>query len=357
MSILITGGAGYIGSHAVQRMLRDGHTVVAVDNLVRGHVEAIERLQDHAHGRLHFYNADVGDSGRIHQIITSHAVTSVLHFAALAYVGESVTQPLRYYRTNTAATLGLVEAIHRSSGHVDRLVFSSTCATYGDPPPQFIPIPETCPQAPINPYGASKLFSERILFDYAAGLRASQSKTPFAFAALRYFNVAGCDQSGILGEHHEPETHLVPVVLQAALGQRDGIAVFGADYPTPDGTCIRDYVYVEDLIDAHAAVLDALRPGDTRTYNLGIGKGYSVREVIESARRVTGRTIAVSEAPRRAGDPPRLFADPRKIQQELGWRARMTDIDQIVGTAWKWMQSNPNGYSSESKRKQQGHQD
>lgn len=347
MDVLVTGGAGYIGSHAVQRLVRDGHTVVAVDNLFRGHAEAIERLKPASGGRLHFYEADTGDRTRMLDIITSHRVTNVMHFAALAYVGESVTQPLKYYRNNTAATLGLIEAIEMSGGQVTRLVFSSTCATYGEPSEQYIPIPETCPQAPINPYGASKLFSERMLFDYAASKKmqgSAASGTGFAFAALRYFNVAGCDRSGVLGEHHEPETHLVPVVLQVALGQRDAVTIFGTDYPTPDGTCIRDYVHVEDLIDAHLAVLDSLKPGDQRTYNLGIGKGYSVREVIESARRVTGLKVPVKEGTRRAGDPPRLFADPRKIQSELGWRAKITDIDEIVGSAWRWMKENPRGY-------------
>jgi UDP-glucose 4-epimerase len=350
MNVLVTGGAGYIGSHAVQRLVRDGHTVIAVDNLFRGHLEAIERLQTTAGGRLRFYEADVGDRNRMHEIITTHQVTSVMHFGALAYVGESVTQPLRYYRNNTAATLGLIEAIEMAGGQVERLVFSSTCATYGEPGEAYIPIPETCPQAPINPYGASKLFSERMFFDYVAsakqtgGVKSTPAAAPFAFAALRYFNVAGCDRSGVLGEHHEPETHLVPVVLEVALGKRDSMTIFGTDCPTPDGTCIRDYVHVEDLIDAHLAVLDALKPGEQRTYNLGIGKGYSVREVISAAERVTGKKITVKEGPRRPGDPPRLFADPRKIQSELGWRARITDIDEIVSSAWKWMQQNPKGY-------------
>lgn len=361
MNVLVTGGAGYIGSHAVQRMLRDGHTVVAVDNLFRGHREAIRRLEAGAvgaGGRLRFYEADVGDRNRMHEIIVDHKVTSVLHFAAMAYVGESVTQPLRYYRNNTAATLGLIEAIEMSGGQVERLVFSSTCATYGEPSEANIPIRESCPQAPINPYGASKLFSERMLFDYAASKRmAAESKGvrgalsgggsgAFAFAALRYFNVSGCDRSGVLGEHHEPETHLVPVVLEVALGKRERITIFGTDYPTPDGTCIRDYVYVEDLIDAHVRVLESLKPGEERTYNLGIGKGYSVREVIEAARRVTGHAIPTVEGARRAGDPPRLFADPRKIQAELGWRAKTTDIDEIVATAWGWMKANPKGYAT-----------
>ncbi|MBC7771097.1 MAG: UDP-glucose 4-epimerase GalE [Pyrinomonadaceae bacterium] len=354
MNVLVTGGAGYIGSHAVQRLLRDGHTVVAVDTLFRGHREAIERLIPTAGGRLHFVQADVGNTALMIELLKKHSITSVLHFAAIAYVGESVTQPLTYYRNNTVASLSLIEAIDAVGGQVDRLVFSSTCASYGEPSEEFIPIPETCPQAPINPYGASKLFVERMLFDYAASLQVGGSAAeaargtrprPFAFAALRYFNVAGSDSTGVLGEHHEPETHLIPVVLQAAMGQRESVTIFGTDYPTPDGTCIRDYVHVEDLIDAHVTVLGALKPGDTRTYNLGIGKGSSVREIIQSVQRVTGKEFPIKEGKRRPGDPPRLFADPRKIKAELGWQAQRTNLDETVKTAWNWFKANPRGYS------------
>ncbi len=259
----------------MQRLLRDGHRVVALDNLFRGHAEALERLQPTAGGRLTFVHADIGDKATVSRLLREHAVKSVLHFGALAYVGESVTEPLRYYRNNTAASLALLEA-SRTSGRtpaagVDRFIFSSTCATYGEPSDEFIPIPETCPQRPINPYGYSKLHVEHMLFDYAQLCRLS--KRPFAFAALRYFNVAGSDRTGVLGEHHEPETHLIPVVLQAALGRRESVTIFGEDYPTPDGTCIRDYVHVEDLIDAHVTVMNALKNGEQRTYNLGIGRG------------------------------------------------------------------------------------
>jgi UDP-glucose 4-epimerase len=229
---------------------------------------------------------------------------------------------------------------------VQRFVFSSTCATYGEPAPGFIPIPETCPQRPINPYGRSKLHVEHMLFDHAAAAAGGRSKFgPFGFAALRYFNVAGSDRSGLIGEHHEPETHLIPVILQAALGQREHVTIFGTDYETPDGTCIRDYIHVEDLIDAHVAVMDALKPGDARTYNLGIGRGYSVREIIGAARRTTGREVKVVEGPRRPGDPPVLYADPSKIRRELGWSAQITGLDEIIGSAWKWYQSNPRGYA------------
>ncbi len=342
MNVLVTGGAGYIGSHACQRLLRDGHTVVAVDNLYRGHVEAIEALKPGAGGRLHFLKAEVGDRAAVEGLISEHAVDTVMHFAALAYVGESVDEPLRYYRNNTASALALLEACDACG--VTRIVFSSTCASYGEPPADRIPIAETCPQNPVNPYGRSKLHVEHMLFDYAEQRR--RARKPFAFAALRYFNVAGSDRTGLIGEHHEPETHLIPVIFHAILCRRDSITIFGTDYPTPDGTCIRDYVHVEDLIDAHVAVMAALKPGDTRTYNLGIGRGYSVREIIDATRRVTGREFKVNEGPRRAGDPPTLFADPGKIKRELGWSARITDLDEIIGSAWRWFQKHPRGYGS-----------
>ncbi len=350
MTVLVTGGAGYIGSHAVLRLLRDGQRVVAVDNLFRGHVEAIERLQTIAQGRLTFVPADVGDGPLMARLLAEHRVKSVMHFAAMAYVGESVTQPLRYYRNNTAATLSLLEAIQQSwtdpnaGGGVEKLVFSSTCASYGEPPRQFIPIPETCPQQPVNPYGWSKLFCELMMRDFAA--QAWRDKRPFSWAALRYFNVAGSDSSGLIGEHHEPETHLIPVCLQVVLGQREALSIHGTDYPTPDGTCIRDYVHVEDLIDAHVTVMKALKTGEHRFYNLGIGNGLSVRQIIESVKRVTGKDFKVIEGPRRPGDPPELFADPRKIATELNWKARITDPDTIVSTAWNWFKAHPRGYHS-----------
>lgn len=348
MNILVTGGAGYIGSHACQRLLRDGHTVVALDNLFRGHAAAIDALKrgmpEHA-ARLQLVVGDVGDHALVEATLRTHAIHAVMHFAALAYVGESVTEPLRYYRNNTAAALALLEACHAAG--VRTFVFSSTCATYGEPAPDRIPIAETCPQHPINPYGLSKLHVEHMLLDYAAMMRASGK--PFAFAALRYFNVAGSDRDGIIGEHHEPETHLIPIVLQVAQGRREHVTIFGTDYPTPDGTCIRDYIHVEDLIDAHVAVLNALTPGDARVYNLGIGKGYSVRQIIDAASRVTageGSPIRALPGPRRPGDPPVLCADPARIRRELGWSARLTDLDQIIASAWRWMRANPRGYAS-----------
>lgn len=342
MNVLVTGAAGYIGSHAVQRLLRDGHTVVAVDSLIRGHEAAIDLLRKGSAGRLVFAKLDVGEKAGIERLLREHKVQTVMHFAALAAVGESVDQPLFYYRNNTAGMIGLLEAC--AAVGIERFVFSSSCATYGQPPADMVPIPETCPQAPISPYGETKLQGERILRDLAEASR--RQSRPFGYAALRYFNVAGSDRSGVLGEDHDPETHLIPVVLQAALKRRDGVSIFGTDYPTPDGTCIRDYVHVEDLVDAHVKVIDAIRPGDERAYNLGIGEGYSVRQIISAVREVTGVDFPVREQPRRAGDPPKLFADPAKIKAELGWSASITDLREVIESAFRWFKSHPRGYRS-----------
>lgn len=339
--VMVTGGAGYIGSHAVQRLLRDGSRVVCVDNLSRGRRGAVDRLMAEADGRLHFENADIADRGAMFGLLKDHRVEVVMHFAAFAAVNESVHHPLMYYRNNTAGVVELLDAV--AGAGVERFVFSSTCATYGEPPEAFVPIPEDCPQNPINPYGASKLHVEHILRDFTEARR--HAGKPFSFAALRYFNVAGADRTGVLGEDHDPETHLIPVVLQAALGQREGVKIFGTDYPTPDGTCIRDYIHVEDLIDAHVAVMRALEPHAPRHYNLGIGRGYSVREIIDAAKRVTGVDFPVSEGPRRAGDPPRLYADPKRIRSELGWQAQITDLDEIIRSAWNWFRAHPRGYA------------
>jgi UDP-glucose-4-epimerase GalE len=328
MNVMVAGGAGYIGSHAVKQLIEARHRVVAVDNLYRGHRQAV-------HPDAAFCDIELANTRALAEAMREHAVDCVMHFAALAYVGESVDDPLSYYHNNTAGTVSLLRAMHAAG--VKRLVFSSTCATYGEP--EKTPIVETMPQRPINPYGWSKWCVERVLTDYGAAQRE------FAFVSLRYFNVAGCAADGSLGEDHDPETHLIPRLLLAALGKLDKITVFGTDYPTPDGTCIRDYIHVEDLCAAHIVAMDALRPGDGQFYNLGIGKGYSVKEVLESARQVTGREIPVEYGPRRGGDPAVLFADARKIQHELGWSARYTDIDPIVATAWNWHKDHPNGYS------------
>ncbi len=327
MNVLVTGGAGYIGSHAVKQLLDAGHAVVAVDNLFRGHAQAVDR-------RASFSRVELRDTAGLTDLLRRHKVDCVMHFAALAYVGESVTDPLAYYANNTGGAVSLLLAM-KAAG-VRRFVFSSTCATYGEP--AAAPIVETMPQSPINPYGWSKWCVERVLRDYAA------AEPDFSFVALRYFNVAGCAADGSLGEDHTPETHLIPLLLLAALKQRDALTVFGSDYPTPDGTCIRDYVHVEDLCAAHILAMEALRPGDGRFYNLGIGKGYSVREVIRAARRVTGVEIPILEGPRRPGDPAVLFANADKIRGELGWSARYTEIDAIVATAWKWFKNHPRGY-------------
>lgn len=342
MRIMVTGGAGYIGSHAAQYMLERGDDVLIVDNLYRGHLAAVDRLAGSLGdpSRLTFAEADCTDRDRMTEFMRTNRVEAVIHFAALAYVGESVESPLDYHRVNTGGMTAMLSACERAG--VARFIFSSTCATYGQPEAQ--PISEDTPQHPINPYGASKLHAERVLADYADACRAAGK--PFAAAALRYFNVAGADPSGLLGEWHVPETHLVPIILEAAAGRRDRVTVHGDDYPTPDGTCIRDYVHVRDLVEAHAAVLDRLEPGELRRYNIGTGTGHSVAEVIESARRVTGRGFTVEVGPRRPGDPPRLVADASKIEREIGWHARYTTIDEIVRTAWDWSRANPGGYSA-----------
>jgi len=337
MNVLVTGGAGYIGSHAVRRLLRDGHHVVVLDNLYRGHRAAVEALRPlAADGGLPLLEIDLRDTDAIADALAMHNIDAVMNFAALAYVGESVTQPLDYYENNTAGVISLMRAMDRAG--VKRLVHSSTCATYGEPPARFIPIPETCPQSPINPYGWSKLFVERVFMDYA------HANTGFAFAALRYFNVAGSAADGSIGEDHEPETHLIPVLLNTALGKRDSATIFGTDYDTPDGTCIRDYIHVEDLIDAHVTVMNALNPGDQRIYNLGTGNGLSVKEIIDAVKQVTGIDFTVKLGDRRPGDPPKLYADPGKIKSELGWEAKIKDAKTMVEHAWAWFQQHPDGH-------------
>jgi len=329
MNVLVTGGAGYIGSHAVKRLREAGHQPVVLDNLFRGHAEAV------ADG-VSFEQRDLRETDAVVKLLKREAIDCVMHFAALAYVGESVEQPLRYYDNNTAGTLSLLNAMEEAG--VRRLVFSSTCATYGEPGQ--MPITEDTPQSPINPYGWSKLFTERMLRDYAA------ANDDFGFAALRYFNVCGLHPDGDIGEDHEPETHLIPVILHAALGVRDKVTIFGDDYDTPDGTCIRDYIHVVDLVDAHILVMDHLQGGDQRFYNLGIGRGYSVRQIIDAAKKVTGADFPVEQGDRRPGDPPRLYANADRIRKQLGWEPKYTDIEQIIETAWRWFKDYPAGYES-----------
>ncbi|HBT78157.1 MAG TPA: UDP-glucose 4-epimerase GalE [Planctomycetaceae bacterium] len=329
MNILITGGAGYIGSHAVKQLHALGHAVVVLDNLVRGHRAAVPT-------EIPFYELDLAETDRIVELLLRHEVEVVMHFAALTYVGESVQKPLWYYRNNTAGAMSLFEAMERAG--VKRCVFSSTAATYGEP--DEIPIRETNRQAPINPYGRSKWFVEAILRDIVAADPA------FGFVALRYFNVAGAAADGTIGEDHEPETHLVPNVLYAAMGKRENITVFGTDYATPDGTCVRDYVHVDDLVEAHILAMNTLRDGDARFYNLGIGRGYSVKEILDAAKRATGRDIPTKFGARRPGDPARLYACSDAAQRELAWKPRHTSVDEIIDSAWRWHTAHPDGYDA-----------
>ncbi len=339
MSILVTGAAGYIGSHACKRLLALGHSVVALDDFSRGHRRALERLE--AGGRLVVAEGAVGDENLLATLLDRHAIETVMHFAALAYVGESVTEPLRYYHNNVAQGIALLRACDASG--VSRFVFSSSCATYGDPPRDMIPVPETCPQSPTSPYGWTKLIFEHALAAWAESRRLSSR--PVGVAMLRYFNVAGADTEGVLGEDHDPETHLIPLAIRATRDGAAPLAIFGTDYPTPDGTCVRDYVHVEDLADAHALAMSSVEPGTTVAYNLGIGRGHSVREVIAAVESATGRTVPVVEQPRRPGDAVALYADPSKIRQELGWAPRHTDLVEIVASAARWFESNPDGYA------------
>lgn len=324
MRILLTGGAGYVGSHAARIVARAGHDVWVYDNLSRGHRQAAPPGQ--------LVAGDLADRLLLESVLREQRIEAVMHFAALAYVGESVTDPAKYYVNNIGGSLSLLEAM-RAAG-VRNIVFSSTTATYGEP--KRIPTPEDEPQQPINPYGFSKLVVERALDDYARAYG-------FAFAALRYFNAAGCSPDGDLGEDHDPETHLIPIVLQVALGQRDKVTIFGNDYPTRDGTCIRDYVHVDDLADAHVRALEHLQPGQGLKLNLGTGHGHSVLEVVDACRRATGHAIPAEIGPRRPGDPPELVADASRARQVLEWRPRF-DLAGMVETAWRWHRAHPAGY-------------
>jgi len=325
MKILVTGGAGYVGSHAVRYLLGAGHTVCVYDNLSRGHRQAVTKD--------FLIEGDLEDREKLVHALRTRRIEAVMHFAAFALVGESVADPAMYYRNNLVDAINLAEAMRAAD--VKKIVFSSTTATYGVP--QQLPISEDEPQLPINPYGFTKLAFERLLDDYAHAYG-------WSFAALRYFNAAGASPRGDLGEDHDPETHLIPIVLQVALGQREAITIFGEDYPTPDGTCIRDYVHVDDLADAHLRALEKLGPGIKIKVNLGTGTGYSVREVIEACRRVTGHPIPTVVGERRPGDPPALVADSSRARQLLGWAPKYTSIDEIVATAWRWHSSHPRGY-------------
>ena len=327
MGVLVTGGAGYIGSALVESLVATGEKVVVLDDLSRGHRAAV-------HPQAAFYEGRTGDRALVARIAREHALSAGVHFAAFAYVGESVADPARYFDNNFTQAQLLFDTLLAAG--VKQVVFSSTCATYGEP--TAVPIEERHAQWPINPYGWSKLFVERLLdsYDRAHGLR---------FAALRYFNAAGATARS--GEHHEPETHLVPLALRAAAGRGSQLTVFGSDYDTPDGTAIRDYVHVADLADAHLLALTHLRRGgDSLFLNLGTGTGYSVLDVIETARRVTGHEVPHTIGPRRAGDPPRLVADASRARAVLGWAPKQPSLEAIVRSAWDWMQAHPTGYGS-----------
>lgn len=322
-TILVTGGAGYIGSHAVLALQRSGYDVIILDNLVYGHQDLVETVL-----KTELIIGDTNDRPLLDQLFSSRKIDAVMHFSAYAYVGESVTNPDKYYRNNVVGTLTLLEAMKEAG--INKFVFSSTCATYGVP--EIVPIPEEHPQNPINPYGATKLMVERILSDFDVAY-------DFKSVRFRYFNAAGADPEGLLGEDHNPETHLIPLILLAALGKRDSISIFGTDYPTPDGTCIRDYIHVTDLATAHILGLEyLLNSGKTDVFNLGNGKGFSVKEVIETAREITGKEIKAIECDRRPGDPPSLVGSGEKARTILGWNPEYPDLQNIITHAWNWHQ-------------------
>ncbi|AIS32774.1 MULTISPECIES: UDP-glucose 4-epimerase GalE [Methanobacterium] len=316
--ILVTGGAGYIGSHANKELTRTGYETVVLDNMSYGHPDFLKWGV--------FEEVDLGDLESIRNVFRKYEIEAVMHFAAFTYVGESVEDPQKYYLNNLRNTLNLLQVMNEFE--VRKLVFSSTCATYGNP--QKIPLTEDHPQNPINPYGQGKLMVEKVLKDYSSayGLR---------YVSLRYFNAAGADPEGEVGERHEPETHLIPLILDAAMGKREDIKIFGTDYPTTDGTCIRDYIHVTDLADAHIKALKYLEDGgESEVFNLGNGNGFSVREVIEEARKVTGKEIKATETERRPGDPPVLVGSSEKARKILKWQPKYDDLTKIISTAWEW---------------------
>ncbi|MGB6301579.1 MAG: UDP-glucose 4-epimerase GalE [Rivularia sp. (in: cyanobacteria)] len=322
-TILVTGGAGYIGSHTVLALKQAGYEVLILDNLVYGHRDLVEKVL-----QVELIEGDTGDRDLLDKLFKSRNIAAVMHFSAYAYVGESVSNPAKYYRNNVIGTITLLEAMLAAS--VKKFVFSSTCATYGVP--EIVPIPESHPQNPINPYGATKLMVERILSDFSEAY-------DFKSVRFRYFNAAGADPQGNLGEDHNPETHLIPLVLQTALGKRESISIFGTDYPTDDGTCVRDYIHVSDLADAHVLGLEyLLKGGDSTFFNLGNGNGFSVKEIIEAARHITGKDIKAVECDRRPGDPPALIGSGEKARKILGWQPQYTSIKDIMTHAWEWHQ-------------------
>ena len=327
MSILVCGGAGYIGSHTVHQLVEKGEDVVIVDNLQTGHMGAVNP-------KAKFYKGDIREAEVLDRIFTENKIDAVVHFAANSLVGESMTNPLKYFNNNVYGMQVLLEAMVRHG--IDKIVFSSTAATYGEP--ERIPIMEDDRTEPTNPYGQSKLIMEKMMkwVSLANGIR---------YVSLRYFNAAGAIEDGSIGEDHSPETHLIPLILQVPLGKREHITVFGEDYPTPDGTCLRDYIHVLDLADAHVLAIDYLRRGgESNIFNLGNGQGFSVKEMIEAAREATGLDIKVEIGERRAGDPAQLIASSEKARKVLGWQPKFTDVKAVIGTAWKWHQQHPEGY-------------
>lgn len=327
MAILVLGGAGYIGSHTVKALCDEKEDVVVADNLITGHAEAIDK-------RARFYEGDLRDIVFLNRLFTSEKIAAVIHFAAYSLVGESVTNPLKYYDNNLCGTKVLLESMVKNG--VDKIVFSSTAATYGEP--ERVPIMENDRTEPTNPYGETKLSMEKMFkwTDNAHGLR---------YVSLRYFNACGADESGTIGEDHDPESHLIPIILQVPNGKREFVSIFGTDYPTPDGTCIRDYIHVTDLAQAHIlAVKYLITGGKSDIFNLGNGIGFSVRDVIETARRVTGHPIPAKETPRRAGDPAQLIASSSKAKKILGWKPEHDSLEEIISSAWNWHKNHPEGF-------------
>lgn len=327
MKILVTGGAGYIGSHAVYGLIQNGYEVVVADNLGTGHREAL-------HPEALFCEGDIRDPEFLQDLFKTHAIAGVLHFAAASLVGESMENPLKYYDNNLTGTQRLLEAMVTAGA--DKIVFSSTAAVYGEPVET--PLRETHPAAPLNPYGETKLAMEKLM-------HWSQEIHGIRYISLRYFNVGGAHEEALIGEAHNPETHLIPLILQVPLGQRETLSIYGDDYPTRDGTCVRDYIHIADLVDAHVLALQKLLSGSLGgIYNLGTGEGYTVREMLEAARHVTGHSIPALIMPRRAGDPAVLVASPEKAMKELGWVPKHTSIEDIIASAWRFHREHPLGY-------------
>ncbi|MFT8410236.1 MAG: UDP-glucose 4-epimerase GalE [Schleiferilactobacillus perolens] len=327
MTVLVLGGAGYIGSHTVDRLIDKGYDVAVVDNLITGHRKAVNK-------KARFYQGDVRDKHFMREVFDKENIETVIHFAAFSVVPESMANPLKYFDNNTYGMTALLEVMHDAG--VKRIVFSSTAATYGEP--KQVPIKETDPQIPTNPYGESKLAMEKIIHwaDVAYGIK---------FVALRYFNVAGAKADGSIGEDHHPETHLIPIILQVAAGKRDKLTIYGGDYPTEDGTNVRDYVHVVDLADAHILAMEYLTKGnESAAFNLGSSHGFSNKEIVDAARKATGKLIPAEIGPRRAGDPAVLVASSEKAKKILGWQPQYDDMEKIIATAWQWDEKHPNGY-------------